>query len=138
MKHYWQPATSVMAVACLLMAGCATASRWERSMQGLGDDPMASASREGLELLGENVPENKGPKPDPPGITRCYKITIPFKEALEAVLGTAEEHGWVEASSLRYKEGTVARKEIGSPNGHLGAYSGTPLTGSRQGGMLLG
>lgn len=110
MMRCWQPVTTLMVAVCLLVAGCSQESRWERNMQKLRDDPMTSASWEGLELVEEDLSENTGLKPEPPGITRCYKIAIPFEEALELVLVTAKENGWVEDSSLRGKGSTVARK----------------------------
>ena len=106
----WRPVVTVVVAVCLLVAGCV--SEWDRAMQALKADPMASASWEGMELLGENLPENEGPKPEPPGITRCYKIGMTVEEAIDTVLVTAEEHGWVEDPSVRRKGGAVARKEI--------------------------
>ncbi|MDO5082939.1 MAG: hypothetical protein Q4D89_06005 [Arachnia propionica] len=119
MMRYWRSVMTVVVAVCLLVVGCSQESRWDRNMQRLRDDPMASASWEGLELVEEDLSENTGPKPEPPGITRCYKIAIPFEEALELVLATAKENGWVEDSSLRGKGGTVAGKKIGPSEGYL-------------------
>ena len=99
MMRCWRPVTTVVVVVCLLVAGCV--SEWDQGMRALKADPMALASWEGLELVGEVEEVNDKVKPPPPAIARCYKLTIPPEEAMEKVRVTAEEHGWVEDVSLR-------------------------------------
>ena len=94
MMHCWRPVTAVVVAVCLLVAGCV--SEWDRGMQALKADPIASASWEGLELLSAEETSNEGHKPKPPSITRCYRLTIPPDEAFSKVIKTAGEYGWVE------------------------------------------
>ena len=83
-------------------------------MQALREDPMASASWEGLELLGNAEGTNNSPKPPPPSITRCYKLHIPVEKAIATVLTTAGEHGWIEDPSVKRKGGAVVSDFEGS------------------------
>ena len=108
MKRRWRSVLPVLVATCLLATGCA--SEWERRMQALREDPMASASWEGLELLGNAEVTNNSPKPPPPSITRCYKLHIPVEKAIATVLTTAGEHGWIEDPSVKRKGGAVAQK----------------------------
>lgn len=110
-----QPVTTMVVAVCLLVAGCV--SEWDRGMQALKADPMASASWEGLELLATHETSSDGYKPPGPNITYCYKIAIPVEEVIEVVLATAEEYGWVEDPAVKRKRGTVARKEIAGSRG---------------------
>lgn len=110
MMHCWRPVTAVVVAVCLLVAGCV--SEWDRGMQALKADPIASASWEGLELLSAEETRNEGHKPKPPSITRCYRLTIPPDEAFSKVIKTAEEYGWVEDVSVRTSHDAVARKTI--------------------------
>ena len=113
----WQPVTTAVVAVCLLVAGCV--SEWDRGMQALKDDPMASATWEGMELLGTSQTVNKGWKPRPPSVTRCFKLSITPEEAFETVLATAEEHGWVEDESLREYNYLIFRKKLQGFNGDL-------------------
>lgn len=108
----WRPVTTVVVVLCLLVAGCSKKWTWEDAMQALRDDPMASASWEGLELLSAEETSNEGHKPPGPSITWCYKLTIPVDEAFSKVIKTAEEYGWIEDVSVRTSHDAVARKTI--------------------------
>ena len=91
MMHCWRPATTLIAVASLLTAGCV--SEWDRGMHALKADPMASANWEGMELLGTVETKNEGWKPRPPRFTRCFKTSMTPEETFDTVLTTAEEHG---------------------------------------------
>ncbi|MDO5084052.1 MAG: hypothetical protein Q4D89_11730 [Arachnia propionica] len=92
MMRCWRPVVAVVVAVCLLVAGCV--SEWDRRMQGLRDDPMASASWEGLELLGTVETSNDSWNPPSPSITRCYKLTVPVEEAFSQVKSTAEQCEW--------------------------------------------
>ena len=113
----WQSVSSVVVVVCLLGAGCV--SEWDRGMRALREDPMASASWEGLELLGTVETVNEGWKPRPPRFTRCFKLSITPEEAFETVLASAEEHGWIEDVSLRSSIYSLSRKTIDGFNAGL-------------------
>lgn len=113
----WRSVSSVVVVVCLLGAGCV--SEWDRGMRALREDPMASASWEGLELLGTVETVNEGWKPRPPSVTRCFKLSITPEEAFDVVLATAEEHGWVEDESLRKRNYADSRKKLQDYNGGL-------------------
>ena len=115
--------TTAVVVVCLLVAGCSKKWTWEDAMQALRDDPMASASWEGLELLGEIEEANDKAKPPPPAITRCFKLTIPPEEAMTKVKATAEEHGWVEDASLRTSTYVNLEKVVGRTKAGLAISS---------------
>lgn len=112
MMRCWQPVTTLMVAMCLLLAGCVKESGWEQAMQALKDDPMTSASWEGLELTSHEETSNEGHKPKPPSITRCYKMTIPPEKAFSKVIETAQKHGWTEETGVRTKESALAGKTI--------------------------
>uniref|UniRef100_UPI0030C7621F hypothetical protein n=1 Tax=Arachnia propionica TaxID=1750 RepID=UPI0030C7621F len=113
----WRPVTTVGVVVCLLVAGCV--SEWDRGMQALKADPMASASWEGLELLGTVETVNDSPKPSPPSITYCYKLDTSVSRAVDAVMDSAEQHGWAENPELRTSQKAVAKKLYGEHGGTL-------------------
>lgn len=115
--RYWRPVTTMVVAVCLLAAGCV--SEWDRGMQTLKADPMASASWEGLEQVGTSQTVNEGWKPRPPRFTRCFKLSITPEEALKTVLATAEEHGWVEDESLREYIYSRSRKKLQGFSGGL-------------------
>lgn len=115
--RYWGPVTTLVVAVCLLVTGCT--SEWERGMQALKGDPMASASWEGLELLGRVETVDEGWKPSPPSITYCYKLDISASLAVEAVMDSAEQHGWVENPELRTSQKAVAKKQYGEHGGTL-------------------
>ncbi|RRD04447.1 hypothetical protein EII34_10330 [Arachnia propionica] len=96
MMRYWRSVTTVVVAVCLLVVGCVKESGWEQAMQALKADPMASVSWDGLELLGTVETVNDSPKPSPPGITRCYKLSIPTREAFEKVMSSARQYEWNE------------------------------------------
>lgn len=115
--HCWRPVTAVVVAGCLLVAGCV--SEWDRGMQALKADPIASVSWEGLELLSAEETSNEGHKPKPPSITRCYRLTIPPDEAFSKVIKTAEEYGWVEDVSVRTNETSVSTKTVNNATASL-------------------
>lgn len=110
MRRWCRPVAVMLVAVCLLSAGCV--SEWDRGMQALKADPMASATWDGLELLSAEETRNEGHKPKPPSITRCYKLTIPVDEAISKVIETAEEYGWAEEAGVRTKESALAGKTI--------------------------
>lgn len=114
MRRWCRPVAVMLVAVCLLVAGCV--SEWDRGMQALKADPMASATWDGLELISAEGTTNEGHKPPGPSITRCYKLTIPVDEAFSRVLETAEEHGWVEDVSVRSIEDVVATKQLNNSN----------------------
>lgn len=97
----WQPVMTVVVAVCLLVVGCGKQWTWEDAMQALKDDPMASASWDGLELVGVVETVEDSHKPPPPSVTRCYILGIPPEEAFERVRKTAEHYGWVEEVEVR-------------------------------------
>lgn len=121
MMRCWRSVAAVLVSACLLAAGCAKKWTWEDAMQALRDDPMASASWEGLELIGTIEEVNDRVKPPPPGIHRCYTLTIPPEEAMEKVEATAKEHGWVEDVNLRTPAYVDLSKKVGRTKASLTA-----------------
>lgn len=123
MMRCWRPVTTVVVAVCLLVAGCSKRWTWEDAMQALRDDPMASASWEGLELIGTIEEVNDKVKPPPPAITRCFRLTIPLEEAMAKVKATAEEHGWVEVTSLTRSTYVRSKKVVGRTKAGLALSS---------------
>lgn len=117
MMRCWRSVVALVVAACLLLAGCA--SEWDRGMRALKTDPMASVMWEGLELLGTVETVNDSPKPSPPSITYCYKLDISVSRAFDAVMDSAEKHGWVENPELRTSQKAVAKKQYGEHGGTL-------------------
>ncbi|MDO5068571.1 MAG: hypothetical protein Q4D96_14950 [Propionibacteriaceae bacterium] len=106
----WRPVATVMVAVCLLLAGCV--SEWERRMQALRDDPMASASWEGLDLLGTVETSNDSYKSPSPRITRCYKLGVSLKEAFEKAKETAWQYGWVTNADVKTADYFEADKTV--------------------------
>ena len=108
--RYWRSVTTVVVAMSLLVTGCV--SDWEHRMQGLRDDPMASASWEGLELLGVVETSNDSYKSPSPRITQCYKLNVSLKEAFEKVRETAKQHDWVTNADVKTPDYFEADKTI--------------------------
>ena len=125
MMRYWRSVTTVVVAASLLVAGCV--SEWDRGMQALKADPIASASWEGLEFLGAVETKNEGWKPQPPSISYCYKLHVQVSKALEVVMESAEENGWNENNDLRTSQDAVAKKRFGEHGGTLIASADSEL-----------
>lgn len=117
MMRCWRSAVTLVVWVCLLVAGCA--SEWDRGMQALKADPMASATWEGMELLGTSQTVNEGWKPRPPSVTRCFKLSITPEAAFDIVLATAEEHEWIEDESLTTHNLAILRKKLRGFNGGI-------------------
>lgn len=112
MVRCWRPVTTLMVAMGLLLAGCVKDSGWDQAMQALKDDPVATASWEGLEPMSREETSNEGHKPPGPSITRCRELTIPLEEAFSRFIATPEEHGWIEDISVRSTEDVVATKTL--------------------------
>ena len=116
-------AVQLVAVLCLALVACA--SDWDRWMNNLRKDPIATARWPGLEPLGREETTGEGYKPRPPKINRCYRRTIPLEEAFTQVMTTAEQEGWQEDQNLRYSESRVAQKQPEDNKATLILTSGT-------------
>ena len=103
-------AVQLAAVLCLALVACA--SDWDRWMNNLRKDPIATARWPGLEPLGRDETTGEGYKPPPPSITRCYRRTIPLEEAFTQVMTTAEQEGWKEDLTRRTSNDRIARKQL--------------------------
>lgn len=91
--RYLKRMAAVQLVAMLCLALVACTSDWDRWMNNLRKDPIATARWPGLEPLGREETTGEGYKPRPPSITRCYRRTIPLEEAFTQVMTTAEQEG---------------------------------------------
>ena len=60
-------ATALILCACLLLTGCSARAR-QRNL--IRNDPMASATWDGIEFLGSKESEDDGPTPPPTSMTR--------------------------------------------------------------------
>ena len=76
--------TALVLCACLLLTGCSARAR-QRDL--IRNDPMYSATWDGIEFLGTEDSKDDGPKPPPVATTRCFSITIPPRRC------TAKSHG---------------------------------------------
>ena len=113
----WRSVSSVVVVVCLLGAGCV--SGWDRGMRALREDPMASASWDGLELLGTVETKNDSPTPSPPSISYCYLLAIPRDQAVTSVVSTAEANGWLVDAEFSTPHSAIAEKKFNSHTGTL-------------------
>ena len=84
-------ATALILCACLLLTGCSARAR-QRNL--IRNDPMASATWDGIEFLGSKETEDDDPKPPPTSMTRCFATDLPLDEAFDRILTTAKQNGW--------------------------------------------
>jgi hypothetical protein len=75
---------------------------------------MYSATWEGIEFLGAVDNDDDTLKPPPVATTRCFKTTKPAEDALQQVMATARQNGWLEKKDTRSKISRSAHKNIGS------------------------
>lgn len=85
--------TASILCACLLLTGCSAQAR-QRDL--IHNDPMTSATWDGIEFLGSKESEDNGPKPSPVAMTRCFNMTIPLEDVHERIFATATQNGWRE------------------------------------------
>ena len=90
-------ATTLILCACLLLTGCSARAR-QRDL--IRKDPMYSATWEGIEFLGAVDNDDDTLKPPPVATTRCFKTTKPAEDALQQVMATARQNGWLEKRTL--------------------------------------
>lgn len=109
-------ATALVLCACLLLTGCSTRTR-QRDL--IRNDPMYSATWDGIEFLGAVDNDDDTLKPPPIATTRCFKTTKPTEETLHQVMTTAGQNGWLENEETRSKISRSARKNINSVNMNL-------------------
>ena len=84
-------ATALVLCACLLLTGCSARAR-QRDL--IRNDPMYSATWNGIEFLGSKESEDDGPKPPPTSMIRCFATDLPLEEAFDRILTTAKRNGW--------------------------------------------
>ena len=109
-------ATALLLCACLLLTGCSARAR-QRDL--IRNDPMYSATWDGIEFLGAADNDDDTLKPPPVATTRCFKTTKPTEETLHQVMTTAGQNGWLENEETRSKISRSARKNINSVNMNL-------------------
>lgn len=109
-------ATALVLCACLLLTGCSAHAR-QRDL--IRNDPMYSATWDGIEFLGAVDNDDDTLKPPPIATTRCFKTTKPTEETLHQVMTTAGQNGWLENEETRSKISRSARKNINSVNMNL-------------------
>ena len=109
-------ATALLLCACLLLTGCSARAR-QRDL--IRNDPMYSATWDGIEFLGAVDNDDDTLKPPPVATTRCFKMTKPTEETLHQVMTTAGQNGWLENEETRSKISRSARKNINSVNMNL-------------------
>ena len=103
--------TTLILCACLLLTGC-SARAGQRDF--IRREPMYSATWEGIEFLGAVDNDDDTLKPPPVATTRCFKTTKPAEDALQQVMATARQNGWLEKKETRSKISRSAHKNIGS------------------------
>ena len=108
--------TALVLCACLLLTGCSARTR-QRDL--IRNDPMYSATWDGIEFLGAVDNDDDTLKPPPVATTRCFKTTKPTEETLHQVMTTADQNGWLENEETRSKISRSARKNINSVNMNL-------------------
>ena len=109
-------ATALILCTCLLLTGCSARAR-QRDL--IRNDPMYSATWDGIEFLGAVDNDDDTLKPPPVATTRCFKMTKPTEETLHQVMTTAGQNGWLENEETRSKISRSARKNINSVNMNL-------------------
>lgn len=120
-------ATALVLCACLLLTGCSARAR-QRDL--IRNDPMYSATWDGIEFLGTEDSKDDGPKPPPVATTRCFTMTIPPENALQKVMATAEQSGWTEDRSSKSSPTRTAGK--GSREGGMSLYVSTEIIRCKQ------
>ena len=119
--------TALVLCACLLLTGCSAHAR-QRDL--IRNDPMYSATWDGIEFLGTEDSKDDGPKPPPVATTRCFTMTIPPEDALQKVMATAEQSGWTEDRSSKSSPTRTAGK--GSREGGMSLYVSTEIIRCKQ------
>ena len=119
--------TALVLCACLLLTGCSAHAR-QRDL--IRNDPMYSATWDGIEFLGTEDSKDDGPKPPPVAKTRCFSITIPPEDALQRVMATAEQSGWTEDRSSKSSLTRTAGK--GSRERGMSLYVSTEIIRCKQ------
>mgnify|MGYP003358436284 CR=1 FL=1 len=114
--------TALVLCACLLLTGCSARAR-QRNL--IRNDPMASATWDGIEFLGSKESEDDGPKPSPVAMTRCFNMTIPLEDAHERIFATAKQNGWGEDPPAGPKATRTAFK--GTNEGGMSLFVSTTI-----------
>ena len=111
----------------LLASGCSAEARKRNQLR---KDPMASATWDGLELLGTEESREGGWKPPQPSLTRCFHMTIPRDEAFDKILTTAKQHKWTEVDIPNPGEARWASKV--TSKGATNLYISASITACEQ------
>lgn len=115
-------ATALILCACLLLTGCSARAR-QRNL--IRNDPMASATWNGIEFLGSKETEDDDPKPPPVAMTRCFNMTIPLEDAYERIFATAKQNGWRKDDLIGSRTTRAATK--GSNEGGMTLFVSTAI-----------
>lgn len=115
-------ATALVLCACLLLTGCSARAR-QRDL--IRNDPMYSATWNGIEFLGSKESEDDGPKPSPVAMTRCFNMTIPLEDVHKRIFATATQNGWQEDNSIGSRTTRAAIKE--STAGKMSLFVSTAI-----------
>ena len=119
--------TTLILCACLLLTGCSAEALQKNRLR---QDPLYTATWDGIEFLGTEDSKDDGPKPPPVATTRCFAITIPPEDALQKVMATAEQSGWTEDRSSKSSLTRTAGK--GSREGGMSLYVSTDTIRCKQ------
>ena len=85
--------TTLILCACLLLTGCSAEALQKNRLR---QDPLYTATWDGIESLGTKESTDGAWKPPPPSITRCLTTTLPPEEAVQRIMTTAEQENWTE------------------------------------------
>ena len=86
-------AVTLILIACLLLTGCSAEALQKNRLR---QDPLYTATWDGIEFLGTEESADGTWKPPPPSITRCFTTTLPPEEAVQRIMTTAEQENWTE------------------------------------------
>ena len=94
MHHQTTPtAIALILATCLLLTGCSAEALQKNRLR---QDPLYTATWDGIESLGTKESTDGAWKPPPPSITRCLKTTLPPEEAVQRIMTTAKQENWTE------------------------------------------
>ena len=97
MHHQTTPtAIALILATCLLLIGCSAEALQKNRLR---QDPLYTATWDGIESLGTEESTDGAWKPPPPSITRCLKTRLPPEEAVQIITRTTEQENWTEAKS---------------------------------------
>ena len=121
-------AVTLILIACLLLTGCSAEALQKNRLR---QDPLYTATWDGIEFLGTEESADGTWKPPPPSITRCFTTTLPPEEAVQRIMTTAEQENWTEDESTP-RSGTSRWAQKRTRGGMLRLYVSESASGCMQ------